>query len=200
MPNLFSNLFDKKTVPTNPETFNIPHIGIVQLHPEYSWYESKEFNIAVLGGKACRFIISGYADDQNKENFHDAIANFLSIDQNVLKASGQYVLAYYQDICEWTDAVEPPFITDEKDIWDEVTFPTDIHIGRRHYGDKKIYLSLECECSWEIEHGMSIVFKEGKHVNMIGSNCGHYTHSDGYAKPEYENRVYIETAELFKTS
>ncbi len=198
MTNLISNLFDKKTAPTNPEKFDIPLIGSVKLHPEYCWFESEEVKVSVLGGIACRFIISGYAEDQNKADFHDAIANFLSIDQDVLKDSGIYVLAYYQDICEWTDEVEPPFITDEKDIWNEVIFPTDIHVDRRFYGDKKIYLSLECECSWEEEHGMSIVFKEGNYVNMIGSNCGHYTHSDGYAKPEFENRVYIGKDELFK--
>jgi len=34
-------------------------------------------------------------------------------------------------------------------------------ITRRAYGDKGIYVSLECGCDWEHEHGLQIVFKNG---------------------------------------
>ncbi|WP_407939254.1 DUF6985 domain-containing protein [Microbulbifer thermotolerans] len=39
---------------------------------------------------------------------------------------------------------------------------------RRPYGDKLVYISLECSCDWEREHGLQIVFKQGLYVNKIG--------------------------------
>lgn len=64
--------------------------------------------------------------------------------------------------------------------------------SRRAYGDKGIYVSLECSCDWEPEHGLQIVFKDGKRVNKISSYDGHLTNSDAYADDDLEDVIFHE--------
>lgn len=61
---------------------------------------------------------------------------------------------------------------------------------RRTYRDKGIYISLECNCDWEEEHGLQIVFKNGLNVNKIGPYDGHLTNSDADADDSLEAVVY----------
>jgi hypothetical protein len=63
-------------------------------------------------------------------------------------------------------------------------------VTRRAYGDRGIYISLECECEWEEEHGLQIVFKNGLRVNKVGPYDGHVTHSDAYADKSLEDVIY----------
>lgn len=63
-------------------------------------------------------------------------------------------------------------------------------VTRRPYGDKRIYISLECGCDWEREHGLQIVFKEGQYVNKLGPYDGHLTNSDAFADDALEDIVY----------
>jgi hypothetical protein len=63
-------------------------------------------------------------------------------------------------------------------------------ISRRSYRDKGIYVSLECGCDWEEEHGMQLVFKNGLQVVKVGPFDGHLTNADAYADDSLENVVY----------
>lgn len=63
-------------------------------------------------------------------------------------------------------------------------------VKRRASGDRGIYISLECGCNWEPEHGLQIVFKHGRTINKIGPYDSHLTNSDAYADPKLEDVVY----------
>jgi hypothetical protein len=62
--------------------------------------------------------------------------------------------------------------------------------SRRSYGDKAVYISLECDCDWEVEHGLQIVFKEGRAVTKVGPYNGHLTNSDAYDDERFEKTIY----------
>jgi hypothetical protein len=63
-------------------------------------------------------------------------------------------------------------------------------VARRAYGDKGIYVSVECGCDWEVEHGLQLVFKNGLKVNKLGGYDGHLTNSDAFADESLEDVVY----------
>jgi len=63
-------------------------------------------------------------------------------------------------------------------------------VSRRAYGDKGIYVSLECNCNWEPEHGLQLVFKNGSTIKKVGPYDGHLANSDAYADDRLENVVY----------
>lgn len=170
----------------------IPGIGPVEKDTKFGWYYSEPIPIPVLGGKTCRIIIDGYDDDPNQDEFHAAIRNFLSIDQSVLRESERYVYQYYKDRNGWWEPDDEEYVSIESpgDVWTHVRLGDEPMVTRRAYGDKGIYVSLECNCDWEIEHGLQIVFKNGLKVNKVGPYDGHLTNSDAFADESLEDVVY----------
>ena len=81
-------------------------------------------------------------------------------------------------------------IDSPKDVWKHIQFGDEAMVIRRPYHDKGIYISLECNCDWEEEHGLQIVFKNGLKVNKIGPYDGHCTNVDAYANKSLEDVIY----------
>ena len=170
----------------------IPIIGTVTKDESLGWYYSEPIPVQVLGGQMCRVVLSGYDDDANKDDFHTAIKNFLSINQSVLNDAEPHIFQYYKDFnADWDEGSEE-FITIESpaDVWKHVQLGAKVMVTRRSYGDKGIYISVECECDWEQEHGLQIVFKNGLTINKIGQFDGHCTNSDAYGDESLENIIY----------
>jgi hypothetical protein len=157
-------------------------------------YQSEPLPVPVLGGKICRVIAEEYENDPNKSEFHTAISNFLSIGPEVLRAVEQHIYQYYKDTF---DILEPDpeedfvIIKTPADVWQHIEFGDCPVVSRRPYRDKKVFVSLECECAWEEEHGLQIVFRNGLTVNKIGPFDGHLTNSDAYADDSREDLVYV---------
>jgi hypothetical protein len=63
-------------------------------------------------------------------------------------------------------------------------------VRRRPYADKGIYISVECGCEWEQEHGLQIVLKSGLKVNKLGGYDGHFTNSDAFDDEGLEHVIY----------
>jgi hypothetical protein len=155
---------------------------------------SKPIPVPVFGGKKCRIEVSGYEDDPDKEAFHKAIANFLAIPKSVLKEAESFVFQYYKDLQEFWKRYGPKFkpIKSPAGVWKHVHLGSRPSVSRRFYGDKGIYVSVECGCDWALEHGLQIVFKNGLRVNKVGPFDGHLTNSDAYANYRLENVIYRE--------
>lgn len=171
----------------------IPGLGKVIRDKRFKdWYRSESIQVPVLGGKSCRIVVRRYDEDSNREDFHTAIPNFLSIDQFVMKAAEPHVYRYYKDCYEGYGSEEDgfPLINAPKDVWRHVRLGSEPMVERRHYGDKGIYISLECGCDWEEEHGLQIVFKNGLSVNKVGAYDGHLTNSDAYDDEDLEDVIY----------
>lgn len=54
------------------------------------------------------------------------------------------------------------------DVWQHLQFGDELVEKRPHSGDQGINILLCCECDWEAERGLQIVFKNGLRVNKIG--------------------------------
>ena len=167
-------------------------LGAVLMDSQFDWYRSEPIAVPVLGGVACRFIVSGYDDDPHKEEFHAAIRNFLSIDERVLKQAESPILEDVEDCNENWNPEDEEFVSVSSpgDVWSHIRLGTEPAVSRRGYGDKGIYISLECGCDWEPEHGLQIVFKNGLQVNKVGPYDGHLTNSDAYAREDLEHVIY----------
>lgn len=170
----------------------IPLLGELEIDQFDDWLRSKPITVNVLGGAQFEFIIEEYESDEAKEEFHDAIKNFLSIDEVVLKNAQEYIYRYYRDIFvqlapgdDWYVEIAGP-----EDVWKHIKFGSTPIVSRRPYGDELVYISLECSCDWEQEHGLQIVFKQGLYINKVGPFDGHLTNSDAYANDELENVIY----------
>lgn len=169
----------------------IPGLGEVTKDESLNWYYSPPLPVPLLGGKMCRIVVEDYEGDPHKADIHAAIVNFLSISPAVLKESEQYIFQYYRQCKDLGDRGDPAIvISSASEVWSHVRIGDEPMVSRRGYGDKGIYVSLECGCEWEEEHGLQIVFKNGLKVNKVGPFDGHLTNSDAFGDPSLENVVY----------
>jgi len=164
--------------------------GIGTFEPgEFGMIEGREYiNVPMLGVE-CRFMLEGYEGDSKPADFREAMLRFITLSPHVLTEAGRHVYAYYTDIRRsgWGD---PPDIPSAERVWDFVDFGTDAVVSRRGNGDDRIYISLECGCAWEREHGLQIVFREGNFISKIGQFDGHVSNADAFADPSLEDTVY----------
>jgi hypothetical protein len=171
----------------------IPGIGAVERYEFDNWLRSQPIEVKVLGNIECRFVVEGYVEDDNKHDFHLAIENFLALEESVLKQAQDSIFAYYRDVSENSEPDDDWYVEiDRPDrVWQHLKLSTRPMITRRYYGDRLVYVSLDCYCQWEQEHGLQIVFKMGEYVNKVGAFDGHLTNADAYADDTLENVVYV---------
>ncbi len=169
----------------------IPGIGEVTKNEEFGWYCSDEVSIPVLRGQKCRIAVKDYEVDESREDFHVAIDNFLSADVSVLRDAEPYIFQYYEQ-CKGADAAEEEFpdINSPGDIWTHVQLGENPVVTRRAADDQDVYVSVECGCDWEPEHGLQIVFKNGREVNKVGPYDGHVTNADAYADERLNGVIF----------
>ena len=154
-------------------------------------YRSEAVSIPVLAGAACHLVIEGYDDDANKEEFDAAVAAFLILDREALTVAAPAIFEYYQDVLYWlADDEVPVRIAGADDVLDHVHPGPEIVVARAHRRDRRVYVSVECECDWEPEHGLQIVFREGTTVTKVGPFDGHLTNAAAYARDDLEGVIY----------
>lgn len=169
----------------------IPGLGPCVFDEGIACHASAPVSLRVLDGAECRILIEGYGDDPDQAGFHQAIAHFLAADLSVLKAAEPHIYSYFLDVKESIEPEEDfPQIDRPADLWQFIRFPQEAFVGRREHGDRGIYVWLDCECDWEPEHGLQLVFRNGLAINKVGPYDGHLTQSDAYGDSTLENVIY----------
>lgn len=170
----------------------VPGLGEVAKDEQFGWYYSKPIPVAMFGGKQCRIVLEGYDEDECKEDFHVAIANFLSGSPAILREADEPLFRYYRDFEDWWLEDDRPPIKSANELWEHVRLGSEPMVIRRSYGDKGIYISVECGCDWEQEHGLQFVLKNGLKVNKLGGYDGHLTYSDAFDDESLKDVIYPE--------
>lgn len=166
----------------------IPGLGRVTPDSD-GWYRSETVTIPALGDATYHVLVDGYDNDPAREDFHAAIAGFLALDESTVRAAAPSVFEYYQDIAaEFPDDV--PAISSPNEVWQHVRFGNEVVVERDSFRDRHVYVSVECECSWEPEHGLQIVLRDGRTVTKVGPYDGHLTNAAAYARDDLEGVVY----------
>lgn len=157
----------------------IPGLGPVTHDTKLGWYRSQPIAVPVLGGALCTIVLDGYDDDQQPADFHEAIRTFLTLDSSALTAATPAIFAYYRDVMNdvvtTDDENGAVKINGPHDVLDHVRLGDEPTVSRDAHGDQHVYVSLECECDWEPEHGLQIVFRDGRTVTKVGPYDGHLT-------------------------
>lgn len=171
---------------------HIPGLGEVAEDDRLGWLLSGPVPLGLLGGRECRIALSGYEEDDAQEQYHAAIAHLRAASHAVLQAAEHHVFQYYLDtMADWGES-DPACerIDAPADVWRHVQFGEFAMVERRGYGDRGIYVSIECECNWEPEHGLQIVLKNGSVVTKVGPFDGHLSNADSYADDSLESVIY----------
>jgi hypothetical protein len=157
------------------------------------WWRSVEISIPFFDNKPLTIVFMDFepeADSKFIEEADLALSKFLQFDkQDRLKIS-DLVFKNYSDFLEAIgDEDEYKLKLNKKEeIWDFV-HPIDIYVTRRPYNDKDIYVQVHCNCDWEEEHGLQLVFRQGRQLTRVSDIDGHLTEADAYDKPDSEDKL-----------
>jgi hypothetical protein len=159
------------------------------------FWESLEIEIPFFDNKKLVIIFMGFEPEQDKtfiEEADKALANFFkltSIDRNsISKLAYKNCMNFLEDI-GFDDSDEPlRQVKDQNEIWNFI-YPSRICVSRRPYKEQDIYIMIDCECDWEQEHGLQLVFRQGKQLTRISEQDGHLTEADAYNKSDGEDEL-----------
>lgn len=171
-------------------------IGKLIQHQEFEdWWESTPVQVPFLEKKELQITFMGFypeKDDAFLAGADAALKNFLlkkPEDRFELSALVHKNCMDFLNAVEYDEMDKPLWeIKDKDEIWKYV-YPQEIHITRRHRRDKDTYLSIICECEWEQEHGLQLVFRQGKQLTRVSSQDGHITEADAYDKPDEDDEL-----------
>ena len=79
-------------------------------------------------------------------------------------------------------------INEKREIWNFI-YPQNMYVTRRNWRDKDIYIKVTCGCEWEQEHGLQLVFRQGKKLTRISDQDGHITEADAFDRPDKEDEL-----------
>jgi hypothetical protein len=171
----------------------MPGVGPLSLDEDLGWYYSAPVTASVLGGAVGQIVITeDYPAGKDKAAVHRAVATFLS-NGTALPVASADVLAYYRDTArlfrEQGEELKLPEIAEPGLVWDYVSFGREFHIDRDV--DGHVFVSVECECAWEPEHGLQLVLRGGGTITKVGPFDGHLTNASAYGRADLEDVVYV---------
>ena len=171
-------------------------IGVLKQNPRFDdWWESDKLPIPFFNGSELPITFMDF-DPCEDTNFliqaDDALKAFLEKDEldrlNISTLVFQECDSYWESIIEPHTPEKYSSITDAMEIWRWIT-PIEIYITRRPYNDQDLYLIVACECDWDEEHGLQLVFRRGKQITRVSSQDGHLTEADADDKPDSEDEL-----------
>ena len=163
--------------------FEIESIGKLLPHPDVpdEWLISKPVSIPFFDELKLSFTFDG--DDLKNDDSFSSEANklielFLMKNNNDRLIASNLVYQNYRTVQNYYDSQpirsEPLKLKTENEIW-KFIYPQGINVCRDSLDEKNLYLRVECECEWEEEHGLQLIFKNGAELVRVSSIDGHLT-------------------------
>lgn len=171
---------------------NVPGVGSLS-RDDFGSYTSAPIDFPSLRGAVRRFVFDDLDQEPEAQDLFAVARRFLQLDAGALAAATPFVYQYYRDTVAEADvtgdATALPSIADPDEVWDHVVVGPGVRVVRDR--DGTIYVDVECECDWEREHGLNIVFKEGRVVSKVGPYDGHLTNASAFRRDDLHDVVYV---------
>ncbi|MET4073148.1 hypothetical protein [Hymenobacter sp. UYCo722] len=112
-----------------------------------------------------------------------ALRNFLQLSPADRLAATAVVLANYQEMLDAAD-IEPLDLPEPSAIWQHVQ-PRNLVVTEETEGaERDFYIQIEGECDWEEEHGIALVFRQGRMLTRLSQYDGHLTEAHAYGRAD----------------
>jgi hypothetical protein len=124
-------------------------------------YHSEPTNVPYFEGKELVFEIE-VLENISLEKIDETIANFLAKDTTERAEITKYIADDCRNfIAEVGFEPDMPTVINNEDVWRYV-YPKMISVGAEYFNSNTVYLRIWSDCGWETEHGLDILYKEGK--------------------------------------
>ncbi|SKA44471.1 hypothetical protein SAMN04488128_106411 [Chitinophaga eiseniae] len=169
----------KKKIAITQTTVQSKAIGTLRQDDFEDWWTSGEIDIPFWDNQPFTITYTDFNPNEDTMFLEEAdvlLSNFLaktSVDR--LAVSGHV----YRNCMDFLEAIG--FNEDDEVLWNMKSEEevwrfvkcTNLYVGREPYEDKGVYLQLVCNCDWEQEHGLQLVYnKDGKLVR-VSAQDGH---------------------------
>ncbi len=169
-------------------------VGPLKQHDYFSdWWISNSIEIPFFDNKKLSVTFMSFEPETDLAYMHEAdeaLACFISLTGNDRALISDHVYRNFSEVMEWVgeESVDAGLVNikEKGTIWNFVD-PTAIYISRRPYNDKDLYVVVACECAWEKEHGLQLVFRRGKKLTRVSDQDGHLTDADAKGKADDED-------------
>jgi hypothetical protein len=166
-------------IPITSTSITLPTVGTLHRSDFDDWF-SMTRDVPLLG-KAMPITVADFHPDDPAQArrlglFDTALSSFLTLtsadrataSRRVLQNCHEYIDAVGED--EWNAAMAA--ISNPEEIWTFV-YPRDVSVA---YDDdtRRVYVSIACECEWEQEHGLQLVYRDGSTLTRVSAQDGHY--------------------------
>jgi len=171
----------------------IQPLGKLERDPDIEeWLQSAPIPVPYFEGSPLPFVLRGVEDDSAPSDFESALRALFCLGPAERESAGHYVFRVYRQFVEAVGEDEFDFtIPSASAVWDFVR-PTEIHVSRRDLGDRLIYVEILCECRWDIEHGLVVIYRNGSTLSRVSERDGHLTTSDAFGFPEEKDTIIYE--------
>lgn len=168
---------------------------------EFDGWQTPPTPLRCMGGHEVRFRIWDPPDEAELELLGAAITNLASAGPELLESATEPVFQYYADItgefcAEEREAYGMPDIAQAADVWQHVqlgrtpSLSTTVGSRSAYLHTDVAYVTFECECAWEAEHGLCLVFIDGERLGRVSSFDGHPTWAHACADASLLDVVY----------
>ena len=160
-----------------------------------NWWKSKALEIPFFDNKELPIIFMGFEPNHDTtflQEADQALINFFKLNAGNRNSISELA---YRNCMDFLDAIDFDEadeslreIKNKNEIW-RFIHPSEIYVTRRPYKEQDMYVFVACECDWEQEHGLQLVFRQGKKLTRISTQDGHLTEADAYGKPDDEDEL-----------
>ncbi len=155
-------------------------------------YAGDTLNVPFLD-EELEFSVSDLKRGEALDDYSAAFRNFLALGAPTREEAARYVFKFYQECASrieesGMEEFELDFIiTEEAGVWEYVQLYT-VTASRRE-ADGLVYIQATGNCDWEEEHGIQLVFREGKKLSRVSEQDGHLTTVDAFGLNESEDSI-----------
>lgn len=132
------------------------------------WWNSELIEIPYFQNKRLNIVFTE-AENESYFTLADiALDNFMQLSISERHNHSSQIIENYKQnlIFDYTPRLE---LKSDNEIWDYV-YPTDIILYQNEKGE--VFVLVECGCKWEEEHGLQLVFKNGRGLTRVSYNDG----------------------------
>ncbi len=168
---------------------NISSLGALHPDPQFpEWLVSGPVGIPYFDGQPLEFTLEALTDADEAEA-QNAVEAFLALNTTARLAASPFVFQNYQKMVNAVGEEDMECrVSAPEEIWAHVQ-PTGVVVSRRHRRDCAIYVQITANCDWEPEHGLQIIYRQGRELSRVSDYDGHLTHTDAYGLPEDQDKI-----------
>jgi hypothetical protein len=177
-------------------------IGQLNQYDNFSdWWKSNKISVPFFDNNEFTITFMDFEPDKDKAFIKEAdhaLTNFFALTTEDRFSISELVFRNCRDFMETVGIEnfeeELQQVKDAKEIW-KFVYPSGIYVSRRNWQDKDIFVRIACECAWEEEHGLQLVFRQGRKITRVSAQDGHLTEADAFDKPDTEDELLSQFEE-----